>query len=52
MRMYDIIEKKRDGFSKHVISLIEKMGLASLLDQNSGGPQTMNMNNYQFNKMK
>ena len=44
--------KKRDGFSKHVISLIEKMGLASLLDQNSGGPQTMNMNNYQFNKMK
>lgn len=48
--------KKRDGFSKHVISLIEKMGLASLLDQNSGSPQTMNanmnINNYQFNKMK
>ena len=28
--------KKRDGFSKHVMNMIEKLGLASLLDQSSG----------------
>ena len=53
--------KKRDGFSKHVISMIEKLGLAQLLDQddissnysqnamiNNGG----NANYYKLSKQK
>ena len=43
--------KKRDGFSKHVMGMIEKLGLTSLLEQGNNDNQTMN-NNTNFNMGK
>ena len=41
--------KKRDGFSKHVMGMIEKLGLTSLLEQGNNDNQNIN-NNTNFNK--
>jgi hypothetical protein len=43
--------KKRDGFSKHVMGMIEKLGLTSLLEQGNNDNQNIN-NNTNINKEK
>jgi hypothetical protein len=46
--------KKRDGFSKHVMGMIEKLGLTSLLENNNNQVNMMgnNNSNNNFNKGK
>ena len=47
--------KKRDGFSKHVMGMIEKLGLTSLLENNNNNQVNMmgnNNSNNNFNKGK
>jgi hypothetical protein len=47
--------KKRDGFSKHVMGMIEKLGLTSLVEQNNNNQGNMmgnNNDNNNYNKGK
>ena len=46
------ILKKRDGFSKHVMGMIEKSGFSSLLEQNNNNQGNNVMNNMNVTKGK